>query len=277
MKKTLLLTLFALCVFGAYPLWADQPVPWQLGMQQPATPIMERITDLHDILLWIIFPIGIFVTLLIFYVMWRFRASKNPTPSHTTHNTFLEVMWTGIPVILLLLIAVPSIKLIYYMYKVPGDAMTLKVTGHQWYWSYEYPEHNIKFDSMLIEKADIKPGQIHKLDVDNRVIIPVDTNVRILMTSDDVLHSWAVPSFGVKRDTVPGKLNESWMRVAKEGVYYGQCSELCGIKHGFMPIAVEVVSKEKFANWVQTKAPPKPVTPPVATPAAPAPATTPKK
>jgi len=222
-----------------------------MGFQEAATPVMEQITQFHEMLLIIIFAIGIFVTLLLFFVIFRFRESANPNPSKTSHNTLIEVVWTLIPVIILVVIAVPSFKLLFYMDRTNDAEMTLKVVGHQWYWSYVYPDHdNIEFDSYMVKEADLKPGQLRLLDVDNPVVIPVDTNVRILVTSADVLHSWAVPAFGVKQDTIPGRLRETWVRVTKPGKYYGQCSELCGTGHGFMSIVVKAVSKEEFKEWV---------------------------
>lgn len=241
---------FCLFSFVVGDAFASQPHPWQMGLQPSVTPVMDRITHLHDILLYIILIIGVVVTILILYTMWRYSERRNPVASKVSHHTLLEIVWTAIPTIILLIIMIPSVKLLYFSDKVAEAEVTLKVTGHQWYWSYEYPDEKIGFDSLMIEDKDLKPGQLRLLEVDNRVIVPVDTNVRVLITSADVLHSWAVPSFGVKKDSVPGKLVETWFNARKEGVYYGQCSELCGMKHGFMPIAVEVVSKEKYKEWL---------------------------
>ena len=191
------------------------------------------------------------------YIVVKFNSKANPKPSKTTHNSFLEVAWTVIPVIILIIIAVPSMKLLFFMDKAPEDQveMTLKVTGHQWYWSYEYvDEGKLSFDSNMIpdEDIDVSKGQVRLLEVDNRVVVPADTTIRLLMTAEDVLHNWAMPSFGIKMDTVPGRINETWFRVPREkiGVYRGQCSELCGVRHGFMPIVVEVVSKKDYARWL---------------------------
>src|SRR5690606_12848505 len=179
-------------------------------------------------------------------------AKRNPEPSRTTHNTLVEVLWTVVPVVILVGIAIPSFKLLYYLDRVEEADMTIKVIGRQWYWTYEYPDHgNFAFDSNMIPEDQIQPGQLRLLEVDNRIVLPVDTNVRILVTASDVLHSFAVPAFGIKKDAVPGRINETWVRVDREGVYYGQCSELCGVNHAYMPIAVEVVSKERFAEWVE--------------------------
>ena len=201
---------------------ADKPSNWQMGFQEAVTPTMEKVNDLHNVMLVIIFSTASFVFCLLAYTVWRFRASKNPTPSKTSHNTLLEMVWTGIPVLILAVIAIPSVKLLYFMDKVEKADMTVKVIAHQWYWSYEYPDHgNFAFDSYMINDKDIdkSKGQLRLLEVDNRVVVPVDTNVRIIVTSGDVIHSWAIPSFGVKKDAVPGRINETWMRVTKEGVY----------------------------------------------------------
>ena len=231
--------------------YADAPRPWQMGFQEAASPVMERIDSFHDMLLVIIIAIAVFVSALLIYVMVKFNEKANPTPSKTTHNTALEVIWTIVPIIILVVIAVPSFKLLYFMDKTPKPEMTLKVTGSQWYWSYEYPDFGkIAFDSQMIPDADLKPGQKRLLEVDNRVVVPVDTDIRVLVTANAVIHAWAVPAFGIKIDSVPGRMNETWMRVTRPGIYYGQCSELCGINHGFMPIAVEAVSKADFVKWV---------------------------
>ncbi len=227
------------------------PQPKQLGLQAAASPVMERLHDFHNILLWTIVSIAIFVTLLLLYVIVRFNKRANPVPSTTTHHTWLEVAWTGIPVLILLFIAVPSFRVLYYMDKAPNPELTIKVTGHQWYWSYEYPEHEgLAFDSRMIPENEIQPGQLRLLEVDNRIVVPVGVDVRVLVTGADVIHSFAVPALGVKKDAMPGRLNETWFNVTREGVYYGQCSEICGTGHGYMPIAVEAVSKERFQEWL---------------------------
>lgn len=245
--------------------FAAFPVPWQMDFQEPASPMMSWIVDMHNVLLILILGVALVVGALMVYVLIRYRASRNPVPSKTAHNTMLEIVWTLIPAIILLIIGIPSMKLLFKIDRIENAQMTLKATGHQWYWSYDYPEKNISFDSYMIEDKNLKPGQMRLLEVDNRVIVPMNTTVRVLITSVDVIHSFSVPSFGIKKDAVPGRLNETWFRIAKEGTYYGQCSELCGIKHGFMPIAIEVVSQEKYDAWVKEKAAP-------ATPASKAPA-----
>ena len=235
-----------------------QPDPWQMGLQEAASPIMERIASLHDGLLWLITIISLFVLVLLIYVSLKFNAKANPEPSKTTHNTAIEVAWTVIPVLILLAIAIPSFRLLYFQRVIPEADMTIKAIGNQWYWSYEYPDHNdVSFDSLLLEGDDlaerrkIDPGAPRLLAVDNEVVVPVGKTVRVIVTASDVIHNFAVPCFGTKMDGIPGRLNETWFKVDKEGVYYGQCSELCGIKHAYMPIAVRVVSQAKFDTWVK--------------------------
>ena len=243
--------LFVLAGLPAVGL-ADQPIEWGIGLQEAASPVMERMHDFYDLLYIVIMVIATFVTLLLAYVMIRFRASRNPVPSKTSHNTPLEIAWTVIPVFILLIIAIPAFRLLYFQDRIQDADMTLKVVGHQWYWSYEYPDQGgFTFDSIMLADDELEPGQPRLLSVDEKVVLPVDTNIRILMTADDVLHAWAVPALGVKTDTVPGRVNESWVRITREGTYYGQCSELCGVNHGFMPIQVEAVSKEAFQEWIK--------------------------
>lgn len=234
---------------------ADQPRPWEARFQDAATPVMEHLTQFHHLLLIVIISISVFVTLLLVYTCLRFRAKANPVPSKTSHNTLVEVIWTAVPILILVLIAIPSLRNLYYADEVPQKAdMTLKVTGYQWYWGYEYPDNgDISFESRLVPDDQIKSGQVRLLEVDNRVVLPVDTTIRIQVTGADVIHSFAMPSFGVKKDAVPGRLNETWVRIEKPGVYRGQCSELCGVGHGFMPIVIEAVSKAKFKAWVAAK------------------------
>ena len=229
-----------------------QPTAWQLNFQPAASPVAERIEDLHDLLLFITVAISVFVLALLAYVCIRYRAERHPVPSRRTHNTVLEIAWTAIPVLILVVIAIPSFKLLYFMDRAVNPEMTLKAVGHQWYWSYEYPDNgDFTFDAYMIADEDLQEGQLRLFDVDNRVVLPVETDVRLLTTATDVLHSWAVPALGVKRDAVPGKINETWLRINRPGIYYGQCSELCGAYHGFMPVMIEAVSKEEFDAWVQ--------------------------
>jgi cytochrome c oxidase subunit 2 len=241
-----------------YALAADahvvEPHNWQLGFQEAATPVKERIADLHNELLVIIVLISILVICLLAYVMLRFNARANPVPTRTSHNTVIELLWTVIPVLILVIIAIPSFKLMYYMDRTQKADMTIKVTGHQWYWTYEYPDHqDVSFDSNIIPEDQIKPGQKRLLDVDNPLVVPVGANVRVLIAGSDVMHSWFVPSFGVQQYAVIGRLNETWFNVEKEGTYYGQCNQICGINHAFMPIVVQAVSKDNFAKWIDAK------------------------
>lgn len=230
---------------------AAAPEPWQLGMQEPVTPVMRALNAFHNELLVIITVITLFVLGLLVTTMVRFRADRNPTPSRATHNTLLEIVWTTIPIIILVVIAIPSFKLLYLGDKTASADMTIKVTGHQWYWSYEYPDNeNLAFDSYLVQDDDLKPGQRRLLEVDNRLVVPVNSNVRVLIAGTDVIHSWFIPSFGVQIYAMPGRTNETWFRAEQTGVFYGQCNQICGVNHAYMPIAIEVKSKEDFARWV---------------------------
>lgn len=242
-----LISLFSL------PAQADAPHPWQIGFQAAASPIMEGIVQMHHLLMIIIVSIGVLVTLLMGFALYRFRASRHPVPSAVSHHTLLEVVWTLLPVLILVVIGIPSLKLMFFASKIENADLTVKAIGHQWYWTYEYPEEKIHFDSLMIEPKDLKPGQLRLLAVDNEIVVPAGKTVRVVVTSEDVLHSFAVPSLGIKKDAVPGRLNETWFRIEKEGTYYGQCSELCGVKHGFMPIAVKVVSQADYAQWLLSK------------------------
>lgn len=247
--------------------------PWQIGLQDAATPSMERITSFHNLLLVIIIAITVFVTVLMAYVMVRYRASRNPSPSKTTHNTFVEIAWTIVPIMILVLISIFSFPLLYFLDRVPEaqarekgvPVITVKATAQQFQWNYEYFKVNaagggFKFDSQLLcrtkaECEDAKASNggkvpLRLLDVDKRMVVPVGAYVRMQVTATDVIHAFAVPSFGVKLDAVPGRLNETWFRPLREGVYYGMCSELCGAGHGYMPIAIEVMSKEKYEAWL---------------------------
>jgi len=249
------LVIFGLALTGAVAVaaaaWAEGLQPWEIGMQPPATPVKDRLSAFHDELLIIITLITVFVLSLLVYVMWRFNHRRNPVPSRTSHNTVIEMLWTVVPVLILVIIAIPSFKLMYYMDRVPNPEMTIKVTGHQWYWSYEYPDQGgLAFDSNVIPDADLKPGQKRLLDVDNPLVVPADTIIRVLVTGTDVIHSWFIPSFGVQEYAIVGRLNESWMKIEHEGTYYGQCNQICGVNHAFMPIKVEAVSKDAFQKWL---------------------------
>lgn len=232
------------------------PKSEQIGLQPPVTALADELDFIHNVILTpIIFVIGIFVMLLLLYVIFRFNAKRNPVPSRVTHNTLLEVAWTGIPVLILVLIAIPSFRLLYNQLEIPKPDLTIKAIGHQWYWSYVYPDNgNFTFDARMVtaEAAVAKEKNVIRLlDTDEEIVLPVGKNIRIQITSDDVIHSWTIPSFGVKHDAVPGRINESWFNIEKPGIYYGQCSELCGIQHAYMPIKVRAVSPEEFDAWVK--------------------------
>lgn len=247
--KLLLFTLFNL-VFANHT-YADQPLPWQLGFQQSVSPASDMIIKTHDFIMIFVWIIVIFVILLLIFTCIRFSAKNNPIPSTTSHNTLLEIIWIIIPTIIIIIIAVPSIKLILHQETIPETEMTLKVIGRQWYWSYEYPDHNnISFDSYMKKDDELLPGEPRLLAVDNNIVLPTDTYIKVQITSSDVIHAWAIPALGVKKDAVPGRLNETWLYIKKPGIYYGQCSELCGVLHAFMPIAVKAVPKKEFKQWV---------------------------
>ena len=247
--KKILFTLFTLiCSVEAL---ANEPKNWQLGFQEAASQSMRDIVNFHDkLLLPIIVAISVFVLFLMAYACIRFRASRDPNPSTRTHNVAIEVLWTLIPCLILIVIAVPSFKTLYSQDRIPKADVTIKAVGYQWYWGYEYPDENIIFDSYMLEDKDLKADQPRLLAVDNVVVVPVNKVVKVLITANDVLHAWALPSFGVKRDAVPGRINETWFKAEKVGTFYGQCSELCGIKHAFMPIEVRVVSEEDYQEWL---------------------------
>lgn len=266
--------LFLLLAAPAAALAAlGEPIPKGFNLQASGSPVKTMVHDFHNELLVIITAITVIVLLLLLYVITRYHHRVNKTPDvNFTHNTKLEVIWTAIPIIILLVIAYPSFKLLYFSDRTPNPEMTIKVTGYQWYWSYEYPDHGgFKFDARplwdtpqttdeqaLKLAAEYKPNWLidngtprRLFETDNRVVLPIDTNIRILVTANDVIHSFAMPSLALKKDAIPGHLNETWVRIEKEGVYYGQCSEICGTGHGYMPIAIEAVSKEAFAAWAE--------------------------
>ena len=245
--------LFAVIVGGGSVALAQmgQPGPWQLGLQSSVTPVMDDITWFHDFLLWIIGGITLLVLALLVIVIFRFNAKANPVPSRTTHNTAIEVIWTVVPVLILTAVAVPSFRLLFHQLHVPPADLTVKVTGKQWFWTYNYPDAKFEFDSLLVADKDLKPGQPRLLTVDNEMVVPVNKVVRVLTTGADVIHAFAVPSFGIKIDSIPGRLNETWFKATREGTYHGQCSELCGKDHAFMPIVVRVVSDKDYAAWLE--------------------------
>ena len=249
MKKLIFTTLLLLISGNAF---ASEPMPCQMSFQPPATPVMEQIEWLHHFLMVIMFSVVALVMFLLAYVCIRFNAKAHPVPNKFTHNVLIEVLWTFIPIVLLVVIAIPSFKILNYVEHSPKTDLTIKVVGYQWYWHYIYPDNGgFEFDSYMIPQKDLKPGQKRLLEVDNRLVIPAGKVIKFLTTGADVIHSFAVPSFGVKIDAVPGRTNETWVMVEKPGVYYGQCSELCGVNHGFMPIAVQVVPEAEFEAWVE--------------------------
>jgi len=251
LKKVFLTALMPL-IFLIDFSYASEPLPWQLGLQPPAGSIATMANDLHNLLLVVITVISLFVLFLLIYVCLKFRADKNPIPSKNTHNSILEVLWTVIPVLILIVIAVPSFRLLYYLDKQIDPDMTIKVTGVQWYWNYEYPDQNLGFDSYMINDEDLQPGQKRLLDVDNPLVLPEGSKVKVLIAGNDVLHSFFVPSLAVQEYSVPGKLNEVWMDIPKgEKTYYGQCNQICGINHSYMPVVIKVLTKENYETWLK--------------------------
>ena len=231
-----------------------------LTFQRGVTPITDQIHWFNTFTLWIIIPIALFVIALLVWVMIRYNAKANPEPSKNAHNTVLEVVWTAVPVLILLAISVFSFPLLYFSDTIPSDPdgdippaeFTLKATGHQWYWSYEYPDHDVSgIVANMVAEDDLQPGQVRNLSTDYPIVIPVDTTIRLQVTADTVIHNWAMPSFGTKLDAIPGRLNETWIHAREVGVYYGQCSELCGVNHAFMPIEVRVLPQEQYETWLE--------------------------
>jgi cytochrome c oxidase subunit 2 len=230
---------------------AGQPTDWALGFQDSRSPVMDDLVWFDNFLLVLITVISLFVLALLIIIMVRFNAKKNPEPSKTTHNTLIEVIWTVVPIMILVVVAVPSFRLLYKQMEVPEADLTIKAIGYQWYWGYEYPDHDgLFFESLMLEDDELAEGQPRLLATDTDVVVPVNATVRLQITSEDVIHAWAIPSFGVKMDAVPGRLNETWFRATEVGTYYGQCSELCGIRHAYMPITVKVVTQEEFDEWI---------------------------
>lgn len=237
---------------GAALAGLGQPSPWQIGLQDSGSPVMDQVAEFHTFVFWIITAVTIFVLALLVIVMVKFNAKANPTPSRTTHNTLVEVLWTVIPVIVLVVIALPSFRILFFQLNTPPADLTIKATGVTWNWKYNYPDNgDFEFDSLVLQDKELKPGQPRLLSVDNEMVVPVNKVIRVQVTGFDVIHAFAVPSFGVKIDAIPGRLNETWFKATKEGWYYGQCSELCGKDHAFMPIAVRVVSDAEFATWIE--------------------------
>ncbi|WP_420838251.1 cytochrome c oxidase subunit II [Aquibium microcysteis] len=258
-KKFLTMLSGTIALMAAGPAWADKPVEWQVGMQAAATPIMEAIRWFEQYTLWFIVPITLLVLFLLAWVIIRYRASANPVPSRTSHNTLIEVIWTVGPVVVLLFLAIPSFQLLTAQYTPTEEpSLTIKATGNQWNWDYEYQiEEPFSFNAAMLQegqRADLGKEDVaaypRLLAVDNEIVVPVDATVRVLVTASDVIHAFAMPAFGLKVDAVPGRINETWFKATREGLYYGQCSELCGKDHAFMPIAIRVVSPELYQQWV---------------------------
>ena len=246
-RRLLGLTVAGMTLAAGGAAFGQQPKPWEYTLQEAATPVMENIISFHNLLLVIITVITLFVLALLVIVVVKFNAKANPVPSRTTHNTLIEVAWSLIPVLILVAIAVPSFRLLFQQLDVPKADLTVKVTGKQWYWSYAYPDNGkFEFDSLMAQDK-----QPRLLGVDNEMVVPVNKVIRVQTTGADVIHAFAVPSFGIKIDSIPGRLNETWFKATKVGMYYGQCSELCGKDHAFMPIAVKVVTDQEFAGWVE--------------------------
>ncbi|MFG3596257.1 cytochrome c oxidase subunit II [Bradyrhizobium sp. RDI18] len=246
-RRLLGLAVAGMALVSGGTAFGQQPKPWEITLQEAATPVMENIISFHNLLLVIITLITLFVLALLVIVVVKFNARANPVPSRTTHHTLIEVAWTLIPVLILVGIAVPSFRLLFQQLDIPKADLTVKVTGKQWYWSYAYPDNGkFEFDSLMAQDK-----QPRLLGVDNEMVVPVNKVIRVQTTGADVIHAFAVPSFGIKIDSIPGRLNETWFKATKTGMYYGQCSELCGKDHAFMPIAVKVVSDQEFAEWVE--------------------------
>jgi cytochrome c oxidase subunit 2 len=228
------------------------PKPWEMGMQASYSPMKDGIIQLHTLVLWIITLITIFVAALLVWVMVRYNAKANPVPGRLSHHTGIEIAWTVIPVLILVVIAIPSFRLIYYLDRTPDPDMTIKVTGHQWYWEYTYPDQgNIDIESRYIHDEDLKPGQLRLLDVDNQLVIPAGKKIRILTNSADVIHSFFIPSLGAQRYAIPGRTIELWLEANQPGTFYGECNQICGQDHSRMPISVKAVSEDDFKAWVE--------------------------
>lgn len=256
MMKLKAISLFLAALLTTLPSTAFAALPknWGINFQDAASPMAEHLHEFHNMLLWIIIAVAVFVMVLLIWVIIRYNHKANPVPAQFTHHVMLEVLWTLVPIIILVFIAVPSFRILYYNDRTETPEMTLKIVGYQWYWNYEYPDHgNIAFDSYMIADEDITEDQERLLSTDTQVVLPVDTDIQLLISAGDVLHAWTIPAFGVKMDAVPGRWNETWVRINKPGVYYGQCSELCGKDHAYMPIEVKAVSKEDYKAWALSK------------------------
>ena len=247
---SILISVFLLCSLAFAEVGLSEN--WQLSFQEPATDLMSDIISFHSyILMPIITGISILVLFLLLYIAFRFNSSKNQVASTTTHNAVVEILWTVIPVVLLIIIAIPSFRLLYVSETIPKADLTIKAIGNQWYWSYEYPDYgDIVFDANMLNDDELSDPKLRLLETDTQIVVPINKVVKLQITSNDVLHAWTIPAFGVKMDAVPGRLNETWFKANREGIFYGQCSELCGPKHAFMPINVKVVSQTDFEDWI---------------------------
>jgi len=251
-----LVSAFTALMAGGAQAITGQPAKWQFGFQEQATAVGRQMTSFHDFVLIIITLVTIFVVVLLAYVMWKFNEKANPVPSKTSHNTTIEVIWTIVPILVLLVIVIPSFRLLFAQYDFPKSDVVIKATGNQWYWSYEYPDAGgMSFDALMLRDDDNKPvkgpkGEPRTLAVDNYVVVPVNKNIELLITASDVIHAWAIPAFTMKVDAIPGRVIKAWFKADRIGTYYGQCSELCGKDHGYMPIAVKVVSQADYDAWL---------------------------
>ena len=260
MFDKIVLEMYNMLIISKFVAFCDVAERWQLGLQDPATPAMEGMFLFHNYIMVFLITIGVFVLWMLYQVVDSFNADSHPISEKFTHSTTLEIIWTIVPAVLLMLIAIPSFALLYSLDELIDPTLTLKIVGHQWYWSYEYSDYatleggeSLNFDSYLITTADLTRGAFRLLEVDNRVMLPINTHIRLLITAADVLHCWAVPSFGIKVDACPGRLNQASLFIKREGYFYGQCSEICGVNHGFMPIVVRGVYINKFIKWISSK------------------------
>ena len=245
-------SLAAVAVLASGSAWAQAPRNWQLSFQAPHSPVQQSIEGLHSLVVWLMALVTVFVAALLGYVMWRYNAKRNPVASRVSHHTALEVAWTVLPVLILVVIAIPSFRLVYFEDRTAAADMTVKVTGHQWYWEFTYPDQGgVDFSSYMVPADQLKPGQLRNLEVDNRLVVPAGKNIRILTTSGDVIHSFFIPSLGVQRYAIPGRTIETWVKVDQPGVYYGECNQICGTNHSLMPISVEALSESDFQTWVE--------------------------
>ena len=229
------------------------PSDWQVNLPDSVTPMLDQMKSFNELVLIIIVAIVVFVMILLAWVMIRYRESAHPVPSRLSHNSTLEVLWTIVPVLVLVVIAIPSFRLLFRQFDFPKPDVVVKATGKQWYWSYEYPDAKVAFDSYPVDDKDLKPGQLRNLSVDNEMVVPVNKVVQVLITGGDVIHQWVVPSFGSRADGIPGRINRTWFIAREPGIYYGECSALCGQGHAYMPIAVKVVSDDDFGKWISDK------------------------